>query len=759
LPTNCVEHMNKIKTLLHLSCCISLSCVFASAQSQSNQIDSVSQQSDNGEVQYLKAIQLNNSKKYFEASILLKKLMLAYPEIERYRSDYILVAANANQCNDVLALNSDAYFKSAPQYVQNAILRCQENVAINEQYSNLLKSQNAVAKSKNNKEAKKKVVMDLAEMGLAQLSIDEIESDDESYSQIERLKLRSKSGNQDIEYWEANSGLYIDRYENVDKGIAKLEKALEYGISINAPQENLDEIRGYLIRGYEKRRYWDKAVNLYVELNLRQAKLTDLTRYSAAISYLELHEYKDAELIFQSLANENPKINTIFIAEVYLGLYSSILGQNRFPEAHELLLRTRSELDALAKTNVEAKPLYTQTYVEEVYEKAYQDKNAEAAEMADMLLSDIPQNVDLLNAAGHVSSWQLSPRRAENYFKTGLGIAPLNIDGRIGLAQARMDQGDIKYFQNTVNELRPYYSDLQPVKEAGENLDIYQRPYIAGNFEWGNGGPNAAGVNNYVIGDVRAYSSPISDNYRLFALYRGLYTWSGATLNTTSVGAGIRYEGIDRIIELAVADQGYAGVEATQVLSDRWSVNAIYERNAWFLQPGSLTINQATNLANLNLRWHNNDTTEGFVGYRYSTFSGNVKQEVFAELSQRLLTAYNYRLDLSGYFGNQQNSSQDVAYFSPINQNELSATLTLRILQWEDIKTKQYKFWHKLWGTYGGVTQTGFSTLPMSNYGYGQEFEIGKGRTLSWGVQKTTFPFDGVQSSFLTGYLQFQGQF
>jgi hypothetical protein len=47
----------------------------------------------------------------------------------------------------------------------------------------------------------------------------------------------------------------------------------------------------------------------------------------------------------------------------------------------------------------------------------------------------------------------------------------------------------------------------------------------------------------------------------------------------------------------------------------------------------------------------------------------------------------------------------------------------------------------------------------MNNYGYGQDFNIGDKRTLSWGVGKTSFPFNGAKSSYITGYLNFESRF
>jgi hypothetical protein len=175
--------------------------------------------------------------------------------------------------------------------------------------------------------------------------------------------------------------------------------------------------------------------------------------------------------------------------------------------------------------------------------------------------------------------------------------------------------------------------------------------------------------------------------------------------------------------------------------------------------PGSLYAISGGNVGGINVNWKNGHGTNAMIGYRYWSLTNNNKQEIYGNVNQRLLTEYNYKLDLSGWVGNQHNSNSNVGYFSPSNQTAYTGTLNLRILQWRDIATKKYDFWHRFYASYGVVTQAGYSTLPMNNYGYGQDFNIGDRRTLSWGVGKTRFPFDGARSSYITGYLNFESRF
>ncbi|QWD45125.1 hypothetical protein G6661_05245 [Polynucleobacter paneuropaeus] len=664
-----------------------------------------------------------------------------------------------------MQFNSAAYLNHAPEYVRQSVSTCVEylvlkvaNTKVETLFTRLLQSEKLLSKDSDNEILQRGILNILLELNLPTLAADIVEKSNHSFTQKENTLLYELKGAEDINWSETDSELGPNRYLHVDRAIAQLKKILSYARRHHASEATQEEIQEYLIQAYQQRRYWDKAIFLYEDLSKASAHLSTLTRVSAAFAYLGFREYAKAEVIFQALVDSDPDISTIGSSDIYLGLYKSILEQDRFDAAGVLLIKLSARLQMMGKTDVEAQSRYTQTRIDMAYEQAYQDKNGAAEAITKDLFNYIPANIDLLKASGDIAAWQLSPRRAENYFKMALGQSPRDINANIGYVNARMDQGDIDSFTKVVNAYMNNYSDIETVKEASQRLSIHNMSYVTGNFEMGNGYYGVEPNNNWT-GDLRVYSSLIDEKYRLFTRYRGLYSGPAVPAQVNGYGGGVRFEGIDQTIELEAGDAGYSRIEGTKTLDDHWSINAVYERNSFLLEPGSLFANIAGNMANVNLRWHNNDITEGLVGYRYWTFPGNVKQEQFASLTQRLWTEYNYKIDLEGWIGSQQNNNQNVSYFSPINQTEYSTNLSIEILQWRDLKTKQYEFWHKFWGGYGMVTQAGYATLPMNNYGYGQEFKIGRERTLSWGVGRTMFPFDGIRSSYITGYLQFQSQF
>jgi len=81
-------------------------------------------QTPSEDLEYQKALALNKSANYMESAKILKSLMISYPEVERYKSDYIAVASNAMLCTEVIALSSSSYLTRSPSYVQEAIFSC-----------------------------------------------------------------------------------------------------------------------------------------------------------------------------------------------------------------------------------------------------------------------------------------------------------------------------------------------------------------------------------------------------------------------------------------------------------------------------------------------------------------------------------------------------------------------------------------------------------------------------------------------------------
>ncbi len=117
----------------------------------------------------------------------------------------------------------------------------------------------------------------------------------------------------------------------------------------------------------------------------------------------------------------------------------------------------------------------------------------------------------------------------------------------------------------------------------------------------GNGDYGVKKNNNWTA-DLKTYTSPIDDNYRLFARYRGLNSGPAIPVNVQEFGGGVQYTGINRGAELEVGDLGYARVEANQNFDDHWGTSASYEKNAFYLLPGSLYATFAGNVSGVNLK-------------------------------------------------------------------------------------------------------------------------------------------------------------
>ena len=776
-------------------------------------------QTSSTETEYQKALALNKSAQYLESAAILKSLMIAYPEVERYKSDYIAVASNAKLCNEVIALSNRNYLSKSPPYVQDAIFSCyaqSESFAKTEEIakeilevrgknesieSNMVllareqKDSSAAlywsarylkdfpnsnsawelrAKTLNNlgdryaalliyedihryrpkdPKTQEEIIQILLDMGIPHLALDLIEKKSWSASKNQKLLAMRNSGAQDLRWAVADSAVAPYRFVAVDKGIEALNTSLAYAKSIGAPEDQITAIECDLIVAYNKRNEWDKSLAIYHRLLAEGKTVPDYALLAAASSYSGKRKPIQAGVILQKLYDKYPDDFDIELAQ-----YFSLTDQDQYPAAKQVLDKLTAQLKVHPKYLPKRDFDYTSAMIEAASFETYQEKYQEADKKLLPLLSEIPSNSDMLKAAGSVREAQGMSEAAQDYYSIALKQDPQDVEANIGYANARMSQGDIPTFLDIVNSLKPGYSDISAVKNAVDRLDAYKEGYVTGNFVLGNGQYNGQ-TNNNRTSDLRVYSAPIDDNFRGFARYRDLNSGPAIPVTDKGVGGGVQYTGLNQEAELEAGSAGYLRAEGTQTLNDHWAVSASYEKNAFYLLPGSLYATSGGNVGGMNVKWKNGDTTNAMLGYRYWALQNNNKQEIYGNINQRLMTEYNYKVDISGWVGNQQNTNSNVSYFSPINQTEYSSTLNLRILQWRDIETKKYDFWHRLFASYGLVTQSGFISLPMNNYGYGQDFNVGDKRTLSWGVGKTSFPFNGAKSSYITGYLNFESRF
>jgi poly-beta-1,6 N-acetyl-D-glucosamine export porin PgaA len=771
------------------------------------------------QAEYERALALNKSGNYTTSAQILKSLMLAHPEIERYKSDYIAVASNAKLCTEVIALSNTNYLRRSPQYVQEAILSCyahSESFAKADEIAKAILGNtgkneaielNMVVLARNQKQStaalywsarflkdfpknisawelragalqdigdryaalsmyedinqykpkdpaiQQEIIQVLLDMGIPHLALELINQKSWNATKNQTLRAMHNSGAQDLRWASADSAVVPYRFIAVDKGIKALTGALAYAKSIGASEDQINSIEYDLIVAYNKRNEWDKSLTLYEQLITQGKVVPDYALLAAASSYSGKHKPVQAGEILQKLYDKHPDD-----LEIALAQYFNLTDQDKYSAAQVVLDKLTAQLKARPKYLPKQDFDYTSAVIESVNFETYQEKYQVADKKLTPLLSEIPSNADLLKTAGSLREAQGMHEAAQDYYSIAAKQDPQDVEAKIGYANARMSQGDIATFINTVNELRPGYSDINAVKNAGERLDAFKEGYVTGNFVLGNG-QYFGQTNNNRTSDLRVYSAPIDENFRGFARYRDLNSGPAIPVTDQGVGGGIQYTGINQEAEVEVGSAGYFRVEGTQTLNDYWAIGASYEKNAFYLLPGSLYATSGGNVGGANIKWKNGDTTDAALGYRYWALPNNNKQEIYGNVNQRLLTEYNYKVDVSGWVGNQQNTNSNVSYFAPINQTEYSGTLNLRILQWRDIETKKYDFWHRLFASYGVVTQSGYMAQPMNNFGYGQDFNVGDKRTLSWGVGRTSFPFNGVKSSYTTGYLNFESRF
>ena len=747
---------------------------------------------------YQKALLLNKEGRGKESMQILQGLMQGNPKVERYKLDYLAVASASGFHQEVSSYIDGEFEKNAPSYVQDALFN--SALAINdvnkmelvgnaifssrglqldvgnklvfaalqrgdsvkalelsrrllEKYPNQLASWDTRAyvlrelgrpteallvyegmaeRFPEDKNARKAIVIILLGLGAAHQADRLAAQYHVTISDSERIRIMNGEGVSDLRWATFDPDTPSERYLHSNRSIAALNNALSFALSNQGTEDEVNRIRADLIVAYQERRLWSQSIEQYAMLLNQGATVPDYAKLSAAFSYGAMRKYVAAEKILHELAADNPDS-----FEISMGWFYSLVDLDQFDRAQVViddLIARYSKADRQMGSKAAA---YTDALIARAMLEAYQDRLDLAAARLNDILVLAPASDSALASLAAVESWRGLPRSSQEYSQIVLGEYPENVNSKIANANARMDQGDIASFKSTLHSLDKDYSDIKSVIDAKKRETLFDKPYVVGNIVLGNGYDNTANNNDWTA-DIRGYSSPFSDDQlRGFARYRGL--GSAPTINTrqNGVGAGLQGTGINKSGEVEVGDLNYARAEGKYEFSDHFSAKASFEKNVFYLPPKAVIAGVTGNMSNAVFNWHQDEGLNAFAGYRYFNLTGNEKSEAYAMVTKRLMTFYDQRLSVSGWVQNQ----------------------TYEFLQGRDLETKTYSLWHKLWVTYGAVSQYSYSTLPMIAYGYGQEISLGDPYSFRWGIGRTTFPFDGVLSSYYTGYIGFTGHF
>ena len=451
------------------------------------------------EAEYQKALSLNKSAHYFESAKILRALMLAHPEIERYKSDYIAVASNAKLCTEVIALSNSSYLSHSPPYVQDAIFSCYAR-------SQPFAKTEAVAKVILSSRGKNASI----ESTMVTLARDQKESaaalywsarflDDFPKNQTAWELRASVVQNQGNRYSTLLMYEDINRYhpkdpstqQNIiqillDMGIPHLALELIDKQGWNASKEQ--KLRAMHHAGAQDLRWAvaDSAVapNRFVAVDAGIQTLTQSLAYAKSIgapedqinaiefdfivAYNKRNEWDKSLVLYDQLIASGktvPDYALLAVASSYsakhqplkageilqtlyekhpddldieLAQYFSLADQDQYPAAKQVLDKLTAQLKVRPKYLPRRDFDYTSARIEAVSFESYQEKYQEADKKLMPLLSEIPSNADLLKTAGSVREAQGMSEAAADYYSIALKQDPQDVAaGRSGIWQTQ----------------------------------------------------------------------------------------------------------------------------------------------------------------------------------------------------------------------------------------------------------------------------------------------------------------------------------
>lgn len=609
--------------------------------------------------------------------------------------------------------------------------------------------------SPSNKEAPVAISMILLELGSPQRAAATLERYQATVAQSDNLRLSRELGAQDTRWAAGERDRSPEQLAELNRAIDVLSSARDRALASKQPMALVDSLRANLVVAYRDAKRYKEALTEYDEILGDRAQHPTWLRVTVASCYSAVGRYEEAEQLGRQLASEAPDSADRNIAWIY-----ALSDLERFDEAQSVADRLITLFSKTSLSNIDKASAYTSLRLTRAMVSAYRNQHAEAQDKLEALQKDAPDSLDTTEAIGIVETWRGRPRRAEEQFRMVLSESPHRLDSKLGLANARLDRGEEAGLKAVVNEFAGDENPPKSIIDARRRLELRDRYYVVANLDFGGDQEAVTGNRSREFG-LKAYTRPFGEGglWRAFGHYRNL--WSGPAIPTSdqSISGGLRYTPLDWDTEMEAGANGYARLETSHSFSDEWSAGALLENNAFFRPARAVEAGVSSDIANFSLRWRRDEGLSLDSGMRFTRFSDNRRSEAYFSVNKNLFSDFNQRLSLSTRLSSQRNTNSEVAYFSPERLGELSGTLTYDFRLWQDTMTKKSAVWQKVWVTAGTVHQEGYSGMPMSGFGIGQEIILTDASRLLWSLGRTRYPFDGVGSSYFTGNVRFEGYF
>ncbi|TDR76624.1 poly-beta-1,6 N-acetyl-D-glucosamine export porin PgaA [Paludibacterium purpuratum] len=519
-----------------------------------------------------------------------------------------------------------------------------------------------------------------------------------------------------------------------------------------------------------QRLQWRQAVDLYRQ----HAALAWSAPAQAAVAgaMLALRQPREAEGLYRAALAQAPQAEDAI--EWQIGLAYALLESGQYRHARQFMSGLLASVPRDQIDSANGLPTFNPDYQTVAYHQAmmtaYLEGNADAAHQLDDLLADAPYDNVLRQGQGENQLLRGWPRQAgETFRRIQVDQQPESartaVLGQADVALELMEFGQAGQILNALATEQPDGTELQ---ERQLRLADALRPQLVVESGHDMGGNQGVADQNAWDSLTRVYSQAFG-HWRLFGQHQ-LQTADFTNVTPTqqaryeTLGMGGQHRGQYGTGEFGLFSEidgrdrqgGFAGYDWTP--DDRWTLGLRFEQNSAEVPLPAHLDNVAGNLLRGSLQYRPNDDNQWLLQASQLDFSdGNRRQSFALSWDRHWLTGPLWQLGTLAAVATSHNQQVAQAmYFNPLKDLETSLTVTndWTLWRWYDSS------WHQRLGlTRGRYYQATDGTDNLWGLSVEQSWQWGHGNSLTYGLTRSSHPYDGSQSLNNRAYLNLDWRF
>lgn len=505
------------------------------------------------------------------------------------------------------------------------------------------------------------------------------------------------------------------------------------------------------------------------KVNLPILDMPAYVRHAAADSYLKLRQPKQAEVYYRSLLSEKNYPDY----DVYAGLYYSLIEQEKFKQADQLIV----QMDHLLPTfNYSAAKGVNRTTHDDRLEYlglkglnyAYRNEHAMAERYFEQLVAQAPNNVSYRNNLALIQRWREKPELSESNLAQLRGVEPVDQATRINHMQNSQALGNIQWWRAQNADLMQRSPLDTGVQLSQKELNDRNRPTIQHQSTLSKSKSDSRDLLVQLKGarerdhQTRLNSPWLYDNYRAYATHD--YRWSDfddGEVDDSRIGLGVEWASNRKHASIALSqttdgDRFGAELEWSQWLNDHWNYHMAYNSQADIpLQAVRRGFDGQS--YNVGFNWQQNESRKAGATYQLTDIDdGNTRQEAAAYFMQQVYQAPHHitQASLRGYYGKNNDIAAD--YFNPESNYSLELGLAHDWMTWRNYDRHFSQHFEASAGTY---KQKDYSADAIYNVYYQHEWQLSRTWKLHYGIGWGVHPYDGDSEERTYGVIGFEGRF